>query len=53
MHQFTESDAPRLLYGADPTPGIVAVEPAGPNEVHVYRRLDDGTTRREPQRFDP
>ncbi|MBA2469211.1 MAG: DNA polymerase [Chloroflexia bacterium] len=44
MPQFTESDAPRLLYGGSPTSGIVSVEPSGKNEVTLYRRQPDGTT---------
>ncbi|MAG37163.1 MAG: DNA polymerase [Dehalococcoidia bacterium] len=34
-----------LLYGHDPLPGIVAVEPAGPGAVTLYRRpIRDGQT---------
>lgn len=33
----------RLLYGADPTPGIVAVELAAPDRVRVFRRHGDVT----------
>ena len=32
------SDVQALLYGHDPLPGIVAVEPAGPGAVTLYRR---------------
>ncbi len=53
VHQFTEEDAPRLLYGADATSGIVSVEPAGPADVHLYRRLEDGTTRQQTIPFHP
>ncbi|MDQ3443244.1 MAG: ribonuclease H-like domain-containing protein, partial [Chloroflexota bacterium] len=51
MAQFTEVDASRLLYGLNSTPGIVSVEPSGPNEVDVFQRQPDGTTIRqiEPQ----
>lgn len=51
MAQFTEKDASRLLYGLNSTPGIVSVEPSGPNEVDVFQRQPDGTTIRqiEPQ----
>ena len=32
------SDVQALLYGHDPLPGLVAVEPAGPGSVTLYRR---------------
>ncbi|MBA3275519.1 MAG: ribonuclease H-like domain-containing protein [Chloroflexia bacterium] len=44
MPQFTESDAPRLLYGGGTTPGIVSVEPAGQNEFQIFQRQADGST---------
>ncbi|MDE2994151.1 MAG: hypothetical protein OXU67_09740, partial [Chloroflexota bacterium] len=40
------SDVQALLYGHDPLPGIVAVEPAGPGSVTLYRRpVRDGPAR--------
>lgn len=44
LPQFTESDAPRLLYGSNSTPGIVSVEPSGQNEIDLFQRQPDGTT---------
>ncbi|HEV2109202.1 MAG TPA: 3'-5' exonuclease [Thermomicrobiales bacterium] len=43
----------QLLYGQDPSPGIVAVEQAGDSSVVLYRREVDGTVRREEDRFHP
>ncbi|MBA3416806.1 MAG: ribonuclease H-like domain-containing protein [Chloroflexia bacterium] len=42
----------RLLYGGDTTPGIVAVELAGPERVRVYRRDGDETVV-DDERFEP
>ena len=46
---------PGCSIGADANcPVIVAVEPAGPAEVHLYRRHEDGSTARQTNpRFDP
>jgi DNA polymerase, archaea type len=41
------SGTERLLYGADPSPGIVAVELAGPNRVRTWRRVDSLTVASE------
>ncbi|MBA2776145.1 MAG: ribonuclease H-like domain-containing protein [Chloroflexia bacterium] len=46
MHQFTESDANRLLYGANPISRIVSVEPSGANAVHLFQRQLNGSTTR-------
>src|ERR687898_21590 len=35
-------DTSDLLYGDDPTPGLVAVEQLGANRVRLYRRTGDG-----------
>lgn len=35
-------EANEILFGHDPAPRIVAVEPAGDGEMHVYRRSEDG-----------
>jgi DNA polymerase elongation subunit (family B) len=51
--QFTESDAPRLLYGTSATPAIVSVEPAGANEVQVFQRLPNGDTSLHTEPFAP
>ena len=53
LRQFTESDASSLLYGANPAPGIVSIEPAGPDEVHIYERFTEGVTNRRVERFQP
>ncbi|MDQ3654873.1 MAG: ribonuclease H-like domain-containing protein [Chloroflexota bacterium] len=53
MAQFTEMDASRLLYGLNSTPGIVSVEPSGPNEVDVFQRQPDGSTIRLTERQAP
>ena len=44
MDQFTEKDAPQLLFGSNQTPGIVSVEPTGQSGVHLFQRQPDGTT---------
>ncbi len=44
MTQFTETDAPVLLYGIGATPGIVSVEPSGHDEFLIYQRTADGAT---------
>ncbi|MGH2614968.1 MAG: DNA polymerase domain-containing protein [Thermomicrobiales bacterium] len=36
-------DTAAILYGNDPLPGIVAVEPIGGNRVRLFRRTPDGT----------
>lgn len=36
-------DTQRLLYGADPTPGIVAADLAGPDRIRLYRRDGERT----------
>ena len=36
-------DTERLLYGTDPLTHLVAVEPAGPNRMRLYRRQGDVT----------
>ncbi len=41
---FLAEDAPKLLYGIDDTPQVVAVEPFGSNEVLLYRRDPRGRT---------
>lgn len=41
---FLQDDADALLYGVDQTPGVVAVEPGGSNEVLLYRRDSRGRT---------
>jgi DNA polymerase elongation subunit (family B) len=46
-------DLPALLYGADPLPRLVAVEPAGPDAVTLYRRSGDGATTSERAPFQP
>lgn len=46
-----EADA--FLAGSDPTPGLLAVEPAGGSALHVYRRDADGTMKREEVPFLP
>ncbi len=46
-------DLSALLYGHDPQPRIVAVEPSGPNGVVLYRRLPDGTVTSERETFRP
>jgi uncharacterized protein YprB with RNaseH-like and TPR domain len=51
--QFTESDADRVLYGVNPTPGIVSVEPSGEIEVHLFQRQPDGTTVRIVEEHSP
>ncbi len=53
MQQFTESDLARLLFGANPTPRVVAIEPSGANEMHIYQREGDGNTVRRTERFHP
>lgn len=47
------SAASTLLSGSDPTPRIVAVEPAGAARIAVYRRAPDGGTVREDVGFRP
>ncbi len=44
MTQFTETDAPRLLYGGSDTPRLVSIEPSGQQDVHLYQRQPDGRT---------
>lgn len=41
---FLPEDADALLYGIDQTDRVVAVEPAGPNEVLLFRRDPRGKT---------
>jgi len=41
---FQPEDAPALLYGVDKTERVVAIEPAGSNEVILYRRDQRGRT---------
>ena len=53
MRQFTGSDAVRVLYGQNPTPGIVSVEPFGPGEMHIFQRQPDGSTARVVEAFAP
>ena len=51
---FGEADVQALLYGVDPTPGIVAAEFRPPNRVILYQRdLDTGTTRPIERQFRP
>lgn len=45
--RFTPEDAPALLYGMDQTRHVVAVEPAGSNEVILYKRDPRGRTATE------
>lgn len=42
-----------LLFGADPTPRIVAIELGEPGTVKVYRREEDGSTIAEVEPFHP
>lgn len=42
-----QSDTERLLYGGDSTPGLVAVEMAGPDRLRIYRRQGDETITEE------
>ena len=42
-----------LLFGHDPTPGIVAVEPAGPDRMRLFRRAPGGETTTEEATFAP
>ena len=42
-----------LLYGGDPMTGIVAVEPAGPDRMRLYRRGPGGGTSAEEDAFAP
>jgi DNA polymerase elongation subunit (family B) len=44
LTQFTETDAPRLLYGGSDTPRLVSIEPSGQQDVHLYQRQPDGRT---------
>jgi DNA polymerase elongation subunit (family B) len=53
LRQFTESDAPQLLYGASGTERIVSVEPSGANEIALYQRQADGSTHRLEEYFAP
>lgn len=47
-HSDTGSvDTQHLLYGNDPLPGLVAVEPAGSGQVRLFRREGNGTVREE------
>jgi DNA polymerase I len=48
--QFTENT---ILFGADPTPGIVAVEPSGDRAMKIYRRDEGGALRAEEASFQP
>jgi DNA polymerase, archaea type len=48
--QFTENT---ILFGADPTPGIVAVEPSGDRAMKIYRRTADGAIESEDANFQP
>lgn len=43
----------KLLFGADPTPGIVAIELGDTGTVRVYRRETDGSTLVEVEPFHP
>ncbi len=42
-----------LLYGCDSTPGIVAVEPAGPDRVRLFRRGAGSDTQADEDAFEP
>jgi len=42
-----------LLFGADPTPGIVAIELGETGTVRVYRREMDGSTVADVEPFHP
>ena len=46
-------DTTDLLYGDDPTPGIVAVEQLGANRVRLYRRTGDGWSSSKTRRSRP
>lgn len=48
-----DHDIQALLYGADSTERIVAVEPRGGSAVAVYRRTDTGTLHVEQESFSP
>ncbi|MGC4106334.1 MAG: DNA polymerase domain-containing protein [Thermomicrobiales bacterium] len=51
---FGEADVQALLYGMDPTEGIVAIEFRPPNRVRLYQRdLDSGETRTVERQFRP
>ncbi|MGN6484868.1 MAG: 3'-5' exonuclease, partial [Thermomicrobiales bacterium] len=51
---FGEADVQTLLYGVDPTPGIVAAEFRPPNRVILYQRdLESGATRPIERQFRP
>ena len=43
----------QLLFGADPTPRIVAIEMGDAGTVRVYRREQDGSTSCEIEEFHP
>lgn len=45
--------ASQLLEGADPTPGFVAAELVGSNEMLLYQRAHDGGLDRVRRRFEP
>ena len=45
--------ANKLLFGGDPTPGIVAIEMGETGTVRVYRREKDGSTIAEVEPFHP
>jgi len=44
---FQPEDAPTLLYGADDTPRVLAIEPGGQNEVILYKLGRGGRTETE------
>ena len=48
--QFTENT---ILFGSDPTPGIVAVEPSGDSAMKIFRRAADGSISVEEAAFQP
>lgn len=47
IETFSPDDAPTLLYGANPTTGIVALEPAGWYEIELFIRSRNGRLRVE------
>ncbi len=52
-NQFLPSDVDALLYGTDPTPGIVAAEFRSPNQILLYQRMPDNSTVAVTREFRP
>src|SRR5262249_3158800 len=51
--QSMEFEKNTMLFGADPTPGIVAIELCETGTVKVYRREKDGSTTADVEPFHP